>query len=135
MHFSAATPADFEIPARIQVCAAEYARRSGATVQMFHDPKIAANNADILYTDTWVSMGQEAQTEKRLAVFRPYQLNHELMEFASKDAIVMHCLPAHRGQEITEDVADGPQSVIFAQSENRLHIQKAILVKLLKFDN
>ena len=85
----------------------------------------------MIYTDTWTSMGQEEETEKRKKVFPPYQVNASLVDLANKDAIVMHCLPAHRGQEITDEVADGPHSMLFPQAHNRLHAQKAILVKLL----
>jgi len=95
------------------------------------DPRDAVRDADIVYTDTWVSMGQEAEKEKRLPVFRPYQINAELMASAPKTAIVMHCLPAYRGVEITDDVIDGPQSVVFQEAENRLHFQKGILAVLL----
>jgi ornithine carbamoyltransferase len=88
-------------------------------------------NAQVIYTDTWVSMGQEEETAKREKVFPPYQVNADLVAEADDSVIVMHCLPAHRGQEITDEVADGPHSVIFPQAENRMHAQKAILVKLL----
>jgi ornithine carbamoyltransferase len=91
----------------------------------------AAANADILYTDVWASMGQEAEQEKRKKVFKNYQINRNVLKEAKKDAIVMHCLPAHRGEEITADVIDGPHSVVIDQAENRLHVQKAILEILL----
>jgi ornithine carbamoyltransferase len=87
--------------------------------------------ADVLYTDVWTSMGQEAEASKRVGVFRPYQINAELLRHAKPDAIVLHCLPAHRGEEITDDVMEGPQSVIFDQAENRLHVQKAVLEMLV----
>jgi ornithine carbamoyltransferase len=131
MHYNIATPKDYEVPAQAMVDAAAFARKSGATIQVFNDPALAVADADVVYTDTWVSMGQEAETQSRLEVFAPFQINKELLSHASPDCIVMHCLPAHRGQEITDDVADGPQSVIFQQAENRLHVQKAILVKLM----
>ena len=95
------------------------------------DPVAAVAGADVVYTDTWTSMGQEEEAEKRRQVFPPYQVNSELLEHAAEHAIVMHCLPAHRGEEITDEVADGPQSRLFPQAENRLHAQKAILVALL----
>lgn len=95
----------------------------------------AVQNADVIYTDTWTSMGQEAETEKRRMVFPPYQVNYKVLSHASPHAIVLHCLPAHRGEEITDEVADGPQSRLFQQAENRLHAQKAILVRLLTRNN
>jgi ornithine carbamoyltransferase len=96
-----------------------------------HDPFAAVQSADIIYTDTWVSMGQEAEKAERVGVFRPYQINAELLAAAPKHAVVMHCLPAYRGMEITDDVIDGPQSVIFQESENRLHFQRGLLAVLL----
>ena len=96
-----------------------------------HDPRVVVETADIVYTDTWVSMGQEAEKSKRLGVFRPYQINGELLAAAPQQAVVMHCLPAYRGVEITDDVMDGPQSVIFQQSENRLHFQRGLLAVVL----
>ena len=103
----------------------------GATVETFDDPITAVADADVIYTDVWTSMGQEAETERRLKVFPPFQVNQALVNTAKPDCIVMHCLPAHRGEEITNQVADGPNSVLFQQAENRLHAQKAILVKLM----
>ncbi|MEK6967825.1 MAG: ornithine carbamoyltransferase [Nanoarchaeota archaeon] len=103
-------------------------KNAGSALEQSNDPKKAAKGADVIYTDTWVSLGQEAETKKRLKVFTTYQVNKMLVP---KNAIVMHCLPAHRGHEITDEVIDGPQSVVFDQSENRMHIQKAILLKLL----
>jgi ornithine carbamoyltransferase len=96
-----------------------------------HDPVAAVKGADVIYTDTWTSMGQEEEAEQRRKVFPPFQVNAALLRQAAKRAIVMHCLPAHRGEEITDEVADGPQSRLFPQAENRLHAQKAILVRLL----
>ena len=96
------------------------------------DPVEAVTDADAVYTDTWVSMGQESEAEERLALFRPYQVNSEVMAAAKPDAVFMHCLPAHRGQEVTDDVIDGQQSVVFDQAENRLHAQKSLLVHLIR---
>lgn len=109
----------------------EIAERNGGSLEAFEDPYAAVKNADVVYTDTWVSMGQEAETETRISALRSYQVNDDLIHAAGKGAIVMHCLPAHRGQEITDSVADGAQSAIFQQAENRMHIQKAILVSLM----
>jgi len=91
----------------------------------------AAKDADAVYTDVWTSMGQEEEREKRLAIFQPFQVNAELMKHAKPDALFMHCLPAHRGEEVTDEVLDGPQSVVFDQAENRLHAQKALLALLI----
>ena len=96
-----------------------------------HDVEIAARGADVLYTDVWTSMGQETEAKARRRAFRPYQLNASLVARAKPDVLVMHCLPAHRGEEITDEVIDGPRSVVFDQAENRLHVQKAIMVWLL----
>ncbi len=103
----------------------------GAAVTFERDPQTAVSGADVIYTDVWTSMGQEAEAQKRLTVFPPYQVNQALVSKAKPDCIVMHCLPAHRGDEITDEVADGPHSVLFPQAENRMHAQKAILAKLL----
>ena len=96
-------------------------------IEIHRSPAAAADGADVLYTDVWASMGQEAEREKRLPIFRPYQINADLLRRAKPGAVVLHCLPAHRGEEITEDVMEGPQSAVFDQAENRLHLQKAIL--------
>ncbi|RLB00248.1 MAG: ornithine carbamoyltransferase, partial [Deltaproteobacteria bacterium] len=109
----------------------ERALEEGAKVLLTHDPKEAARGAQVLYTDVWASMGQESEHQQRLEVFKPYQLNGALLELAAPGALVMHCLPAHRGEEITDEVMDGPQSVVFDQAENRLHVQKAILEWLM----
>jgi ornithine carbamoyltransferase len=110
----------------------ERSLREGAKVEVLHDPREAAKGAEVLYTDVWTSMGQEAESEKRRQVFKPYQLNRELVELASPGVLVMHCLPAHRGEEITDEVMDGPWSVVFDQAENRLHVAKAILEALMR---
>jgi ornithine carbamoyltransferase len=106
-------------------------RELGGRVHVTTDPREAVETADVIYTDVWISMGQEAERERRLEAFQRYQLNETLLGFASSSALVMHCLPAHRGEEITDSVLDGPRSVILDQAENRLHAQKAIIVQLL----
>ena len=110
----------------------EQTRQAGALVTVTHTVAEAAREADAIYTDVWTSMGQEEEGEARRQAFADYQVNAEVMSLAKPDALVMHCLPAHRGEEIAADVLDGPQSVVFDQSENRLHIQKAIMVWLLQ---
>ncbi|HRT27460.1 MAG TPA: ornithine carbamoyltransferase [Syntrophales bacterium] len=104
---------------------------SGGRVRLFRQPSEAVEGADVVYTDVWASMGQEGEAEKRKQALKDYQINAALMKRAKRDAVVMHCLPAHRGEEITADVIDGPQSVVFDQAENRLHVQKAILEILM----
>jgi ornithine carbamoyltransferase len=105
--------------------------RTGASIEVMENPQVAVKEADVVYTDVWISMGREREHARRLKTLAPYQLNGRLLQRAKPDAIVMHCLPAHRGEEITAQVLDGPQSVIIDQAENRLHMQKAILVQLL----
>jgi ornithine carbamoyltransferase len=105
--------------------------KTGATIDVGQDPYVAVKEADVVYADVWISMGREREQARRLKVLSPYQVNSRLVAKAKPDAIVMHCLPAHRGEEITAEVLDGPQSVIIDQAENRLHMQKAILTKLL----
>ncbi|MFQ5575710.1 MAG: ornithine carbamoyltransferase [Anaerolineae bacterium] len=131
IHFTVATPPGYEIEAEYISLAQEFAAAGGADIQVLHNPVEAVTGADVIYTDVWTSMGQEKETQQRLAVFPPYQVNDELVSRAKPDAIVMHCLPAHRGEEITDSVADGPQSVLFPQAENRLHAQKGILALLM----
>ena len=109
-------------------------RTGQAAFELFEDPLAAVADVDVIYTDVWTSMGQEEETAVRLQVFPPYQINQRLVSRANSDCIVMHCLPAHRGEEITDEVADGPNSVLFPQAENRMHAQKAILVRLLAPD-
>ena len=109
----------------------EARRRALGRIEVVHDPIEGVRDADVVYTDVWVSAGMEAEARERLRVFPPYQVNRELLSHAKPDCIVMHCLPAHRGQEITDDVIDGPNSVVFDQAENRLHAQKGLLLWLL----
>ncbi len=130
-NFTLASPEGYDmIPSAVEL-GAKMAAESGSSIKFIRDPHEAVKNAHVIYTDTWTSMGQEAETEKRMAVFPPFQVNQQLVNEANKDVIVMHCLPAHRGQELTDDVADGPHSVIFPQAHNRLHAQKAVLYRLL----
>jgi ornithine carbamoyltransferase len=131
MDISVATPQGYECEEQSIQAAKEAAKETGANIQITYDPYEAVKDADVVYTDTWVSMGMEAEKEKRIQIFMPYQVNAKLMSAAKSDALFMHCLPAYRGYEVTEDVIDGPQSVVFDEAENRLHAQKAVLVKLL----
>ncbi len=101
-------------------------------IEIEHDPEVAVKDADVIYTDVWASMGQEAEAEQRRKIFMPYQVNSKLISYAHDDVMVMHCLPAHRGEEITDEVLDGPHSIVFDEAENRMHVQKAIIVKLLE---
>jgi len=131
MDFAIATPPGYELPASVWELGQKFAAESGSHILATHDPVEAVREADVIYTDVWASMGQEAEAEARAKVFPPYQVNAALVAKAKPDVIVMHCLPAHRGQEITDDVADGPHSVLWDQAENRMHAQKAILVELI----
>jgi ornithine carbamoyltransferase len=130
-NFTLASPEGYDLSPRSISLAQQIAMESGSKLQFMRDPHEAVRDANVIYTDTWTSMGQEAETEKRKAVFPPYQVNAGLVAEANPNVIVMHCLPAHRGQELTDEVADGPHSRIFPQAHNRLHAQKAILVHLL----
>ena len=105
---------------------------SGGRIVYEKDPETAVRDASVVYTDVWASMGKDEERDQRKKIFTPYQINKKLMSHAPKNAVVMHCLPAHRGEEITDEVIDGPQSVVFDQAENRLHIQKAVLVHFLQ---
>ncbi len=125
------TPPGYEPDKKVLGEGLKLAKATGADIRTLHDPEEAVKNADIIYTDVWISMGMEKEREERLKVFKPYQVNAQLISKAKKDVLVMHCLPAHRGEEITDAVLDGPNSVVFDQAENRLHVQKAILEFLL----
>ena len=131
MDVTAACPSGYEPDAELLATARRIGKESGSKIHVVADPVAAVQRADVVYTDVWVSMGQEKEKEQREKVFRPYQVNSTLLDLAKKDAVVMHCLPAHRGLEITDDVMDGPQSIVLDQAENRLHAQKAILSRLL----
>ena len=131
INFTIASPQEYDINSKVWETAEVLSRKSGSTINQLRNPQEAVLDADVIYTDTWTSMGQEEESKKREKVFPPYQVNSDLLNQAKSTAIVMHCLPAHRGQEITDDVADGPQSLLFTQAHNRLHAQKAILLNLL----
>ena len=131
MHFVFAGPKGFEPNAGIVALAKEDAEETGGSITITHDPLAAAKDADIFYTDVYASMGQEAEYEKRLSIFNGYQVNRELLDVAAKDAIVMHCLPAHREEEITNEVFELNANVIFDEAENRLHTQKAIMALIM----
>ena len=131
-NFTHSGPKGFEMdPTGLEI-GRNIAKESGTKINFTRDPKEAVKGVDVIYTDTWTSMGQEEEAKKREEVFPPYQVNEELVNLANKDSIVLHCLPAHRGQEITDNVADGPHSRLFPQAHNRLHAQKAVIVSLLK---
>jgi ornithine carbamoyltransferase len=130
-NFTISNPVGYEIdPSAIEI-AKSILSETGAKISFYNNPHDAVRDADVIYTDTWTSMGQEEETAIREVAFAEYQVNHQLINEAKKDTIVMHCLPAHRNHELTDEVADGSQSVIFPQAHNRLHAQKAILVRLL----
>jgi ornithine carbamoyltransferase len=129
-NFTIANPEGYDLNPKAVGIAKDISEETGVKLTFLRDPHEAVKGAHVIYTDTWTSMGQEEETAKREKVFPPYQVNAKLVGEADKDAIVMHCLPAHRNQELTDDVADGPHSVIFPQAHNRLHAQKAILARL-----
>ncbi|MEA4811115.1 MAG: ornithine carbamoyltransferase [Anaerolineaceae bacterium] len=131
-NFTIANPEGYDMPKQSIETVKPIAAQSGTKLNFLKDPHEAVKNAQVIYTDTWTSMGQEAETAKREQVFPPYQVNDQLVSEAANDVIVMHCLPAHRNQELTDAVADGPHSRIFPQAHNRLHAQKAVLYTLLK---
>lgn len=112
--------------------AVEFAKSSGAVIEVLNDPVQAVKGADVVYTDVWASMGQEDEKEERKRIFAPYRLTSELLSLTGKNSLVMHCLPAYRGEEITDEVMDGPGAIVFDQAENRMHVQKSILMLLVK---
>jgi ornithine carbamoyltransferase len=130
LHVHVASPDGYQLP-HVAVQQATTVARYGARLRLFTDPVDAVAGADAIYTDTWTSMGQEAEAEVRRQVFAPYQVNEGLMSLAKPGAFFMHCLPAHRGEEVTADVLESPASIVFEQAENRLHCQKALLLMLL----
>lgn len=131
MNLTVATPKGYEPEKGIVERALKDGKKAGVEIDILNDPVIAAKNADVIYTDVWASMGQEKQRKIKNAKFKNFQVNAKLAKLAKPDYIFMHCLPAHRGEEVTDEVIDSPNSVVFDQAENRLHVQKAILVKLL----
>jgi ornithine carbamoyltransferase len=131
MKMAVGTPAGYEPNPRMVHMARQDGKETGFEVTITNNPEEAAAGADAVYTDVWASMGQEAEKEKRAGIFAPYQVNGRLMSHAKKDAVFMHCLPAHRGEEVTDEVIDAPNSIIYDQAENRLHVQKVILTLLM----
>lgn len=131
MHVAVATPENYQPHGMIVDVAKQAAAESGGTIELTTDPVAAVTNADVLVTDVWASMGQEAEAEERAKVFAPYQVNSNLAKHAKADYIFLHCLPAHRGEEVTAEIIDGPHSVVWDEAENRLHAQKAVLALLL----
>lgn len=128
---SIASPKGYETKQTIVENAKEFAKETGAKIEVTNDPKEAANGADAVYTDVWTSMGWEDEQEERIKAFADFQVNSELMAEAHHDAVFLHCLPAHRGEEVSAEVIDGPQSLVFDEAENRLHVQKALMVALM----
>jgi len=131
-HVWVATPKGYEPKPDAVDWAKNRAKETGGTCTVTSDAREAVSNADVVYTDVWASMGQEAEAGQRDKTFRPYQVNADLFRYAKRDAIFLHCLPAHRGQEVTNEVIDSPRSLVFQQAENRLHVQKAIMLELMK---
>ncbi len=132
MDFAIASPAGYEIKDDILSRAKEIAKNTGSSILITNDVKEAAADADILYTDVWISMGQENEADNKVDLFKNYKIDNQLLQIVKENVIVMHCLPAHRGEEITAEIIDGKHSVVWAQAENRLHTQKAIMSLLMK---
>ena len=131
MEIVVSTPKNYEPEKEFVQKGLAIAQTTGARISLASDPLAAVSNADVVYTDVWASMGKDEEREHRKQIFMPYQVNAPLLAFSKPDVLIMHCLPAHRGEEITDEVLDGPRSIVFEQAENRLHIQKAILLYLL----
>lgn len=132
MNFRCAAPKGFEMNQQMLKKTQQLAKNTHVTIEQTNDAKKAINDVDIVITDTWTSMGKEEEKEQRKTIFKPYQVNASLMNLAKKDAIFMHCLPAYRDNEVSPEVIDGPQSVVFQEAENRLHAQKALILSLLE---
>jgi ornithine carbamoyltransferase len=132
VHIAVGSPEGYQPKPEVVAWTRTEGAATGSTLLVTTDPAEAVADADVVYTDTWASMGQEAEACARKAVFRPYQVNMDLFRKAKSDAIFMHCLPAHRGDEVTDEVIDSPNSVVFAEAENRLHAQKAVMLELMK---
>jgi ornithine carbamoyltransferase len=131
MNFRIASPNGYQVQERILHLAQDYAAESGTEIFCTEEPRLAVSGADVVYTDVWASMGQETEAEQRRQIFTPYQVNSELLSLAKEDAILMHPLPAHHGAEVAENILYSPQSVVFNQAENRMHLQKALLAEIL----
>ena len=132
MNIAVATPKDYSCNSKVITCSRIYAGSTGSSILITNDPVEAVKDADIVYTDTWVSMGQEEEKDEKIKIFKDFQVNSELVSHAKKDYMFLHCLPAYRDFEVTEEIIDGFHSKVYDQAENRLHIQKAIMVKLMK---
>ncbi|GIQ70003.1 ornithine carbamoyltransferase [Xylanibacillus composti] len=131
LHIAVATPEGYEPDSEVLEMSQENAEQTGAKIEVLRDPKEAVNGADFIYTDVWASMGMEAEQEQRLQVFKNYQVNEELVKYAKPDYRFLHCLPAHRGEEVSQEIMDGSHSIVFDQAENRLHAQKAIMAAIM----
>jgi ornithine carbamoyltransferase len=134
LRVTVATPKTCQPDTQVVKIAKELSEKSGGKIEILNDPKEACRGAEVIYTDTWVSMGEEVNKEKKIKAFSGFQVNHDLIALAKKEVLIMHCLPAHRGEEVAPGILESPSSVIFDQAENRLHVAKAILIKLLLGD-
>jgi ornithine carbamoyltransferase len=131
MNFRISCPTGYAVQDRLLFMAQDYAKNSGAEILCTHEPHVAVSGADVVYTDVWTSMGQEAGTQQQRQIFAKYQVNSELLSLAKEDALLMHPLPAHHGEEVAEGILDSPKSAVFDQAENRMHLQKALLAQML----
>jgi ornithine carbamoyltransferase len=130
--FYVASPPGYQPHPDVVQRASSLVRDTGGSIVVTDDPRQAADGADMIYTDAWASMGQEGEADARREIFKPYQVNGELFSLARRDAVFMHCLPAHRGEEVTDEIIDSPNSVVFQEAENRLHVQKALMLEILR---